>query len=91
MMNPTGLLASEVLRGVFEGDLSLRALAEQHDRLSTARREVSDVQAFIEDYGHYLPMMQRRRVSRMLAEHYETLMTMRRNVIEALDASLGDL
>lgn len=87
---PIRLETSEVFTPMFDANPDLRALARAHDRIADARRLTVDLQAALEDYGHYLPLLHRRRFSRGLAELYDGLMGIRRDVLIPLDRAMGD-
>lgn len=83
------LSTSPVFAPLFVDHPELMALARAHDEVKMLRRRVADVHALVEDYGHYLPALQRRRLGRALTALDDDIATLRRTVLDPLDAVLG--
>lgn len=83
------LSISPVFLPLFVDHPELLALAQAHDQVKILRRRLADVHALVEDYGHYLPALPRRRLTRTLTGIDDEVSTIRRTVLGPLDAALG--
>lgn len=83
------LSTSEALQPAFIDDPTLLVLARAYDQISEMRVRLSDLQAFHEDFGHYLPLVQRKAMGRLLSRAYDDAMTLRRIVLDDMDARMG--